>query len=65
VLANQWLGDQTHIAAQLAGQSIVLVEHDRALDKTGESINVRLTPDSLHLFDRENGAAISHGMTMA
>ncbi len=65
VLVNQWLGDQTHIAAQLAGQSIVLVEHDRAVDKTGESITVRLAPDSLHLFDRDSGAAISHGMDMA
>jgi len=65
VLANQWLGDQTHIAAQLAGQSIVLVEHDRSRDKSGESITVRLTPDSLHLFDRDSGAAISHGMAMA
>jgi len=65
VLVNQWLGDQTHIAAQLAGQSIVLVEHDRAVDKTGESITVRLAPDSLHLFDRDSGATISHGMDMA
>jgi len=65
VLANQWLGDQTHIAAQLAGQSIVLVEHDRAIDKTGESITVRLTPESLHLFDRHSGAALSHGREMA
>jgi len=65
VLANQWLGDQTHIAAELAGQSIVLVEHDRAVDKTGESITVQLTPESLHLFDRDSGAAISHGMVMA
>ncbi len=65
VLVNQWLGDQTHIAAELAGQSIVLVEHDRAFDKTGETISVQLTPDSLHLFDRHSGAAISHGTVMA
>jgi len=65
VLVNQWLGDQTHIAAELAGQPIVLVEHDRAVDKTGETIVVRLAPESLHLFDRESGNAISHGMTMA
>jgi len=65
VLANQWLGDQTHIAAELAGQSIVLVEHDRALDKKDDSIGVRLAPESLHLFDRETGVAISHGMELA
>lgn len=62
VLANQWLGDQTHIAAELAGQSIVLVEHDRALDKKGESIAVRLAPENLHLFDRDTENALSHGM---
>jgi len=65
VLVNQWLGDQTHIAAELAGQSIVLVEHDRAIDKAGENIMVRLAPESLHLFDCDSGAAISHGMAMA
>jgi len=44
---------------------IVLVEHDRALDKKDDSIGVRLAPESLHLFDRETGAAISHGMELA
>jgi multiple sugar transport system ATP-binding protein len=65
VVANQWLGDQTHIAATLAGRSIVLVEHDRALDKTGDDIAIRLDPANLHLFDRDTGNAISHGMELA
>ncbi len=65
VTANQWLGDQTHIAASFAGGSLVLVEHDRASLKTGEAIHVDLAPDSLHIFDTESGKAISHGQELA
>ncbi len=65
VIANQWLGDQTHIAAMLAGQPLVLVEHDRAFDETGNDISVRLAPESIHLFDYATGDAISHGMELA
>jgi multiple sugar transport system ATP-binding protein len=65
VTANQWLGDQTHIAASFAGGSIVLVEHDRANLKSGDTIHIELAPDALHFFDAETGAAISHGRELA
>ncbi len=65
VVANHWLGDQSHIAATLAGQSVILVEHDRAPDKSGDEIYIKLDPDNIHLFDRESGAAISHGAELA
>lgn len=65
VLANQWLGDQTHIAASFAGGTIVLVEHDRARLDEGETIRVQLKPDDLHIFDPDSGKAISHGRGMA
>jgi multiple sugar transport system ATP-binding protein len=65
VIANQWLGDQSHIAASFAQGSIVLVEHDRADVAVGEAINVRLAPKDLHVFDKETGAALSHGAKMA
>ena len=65
VMANQWLGDQSHIAASFAGGTIVLVEHDRADVSVGEAINVRLAPEDLHVFDTDTGAAISHGVQMA
>jgi multiple sugar transport system ATP-binding protein len=61
VSANQWLGDQTHIAADFAGGSLVLVEHDRTRLDLGETISVRIDPQNLHVFDSESGAAISHG----
>lgn len=65
VIANQWLGDQSHIAARFAGGTLVLVEHDRADVAVGDTIKVRLTPDDLHFFDAETGAAISHGVQLA
>jgi multiple sugar transport system ATP-binding protein len=65
VIANQWLGDQTHIAARLGDESLVLVEHDRTRLNRGDVIHVELAPDALHFFDAETGAAISHGRELA
>jgi multiple sugar transport system ATP-binding protein len=65
VAVNQWLGDQSHIAADFAGQSIILVEHDRALDKPGDRLSLHIDPSSLHLFDPVSGMAISHGDSLA
>ena len=61
VVANQWLGDQSHIAAHFAGKSIVLVEHDRAALSEGQRIHVRINPEDLHVFDPASGMALSHG----
>jgi multiple sugar transport system ATP-binding protein len=65
VVANQWLGDQSHIAASFAEGTIVLVEHDRANLDVGEAISVQLRPEDLHVFDAQSGAAISHGSSLA
>jgi len=65
VSANQWLGDQTHIAADFAGGSLVLVEHDRTRLDRGAPINVSIDPKNLHVFDQASGKAISHGMELA
>jgi multiple sugar transport system ATP-binding protein len=61
VSASQWLGDQTHIAAELAGGSLVLVEHDRANLKRGDAIKVAIEPKDLHVFDPDSGVALTHG----
>lgn len=65
VLTNQWLGDQSHIAAAFANGNLVLVEHDRARVGIGEEIRVELDPADLHVFDLESGKAISHGQELA
>lgn len=65
VTASQWLGDQTHIAADFANRSIVLVEHDRAGVAPGDTIQLRLDPAHLHFFNADNGMAIAHGQELA
>jgi multiple sugar transport system ATP-binding protein len=65
VTANQWLGDQSHIAASFAGKSIILVEHDRAPLRIGDAINVEIRPEDLHVFDANTGQALSHGQELA
>lgn len=65
VLSNQWLGDQSHIAAEFAGTTLVAVEHDRAHVEVGEDILVTLAPEELHVFDAATGAAIAHGGSLA
>jgi multiple sugar transport system ATP-binding protein len=65
VVANQWLGDQSHIAASFAGKTIVLVEHDRAVLSEGEPIRVEIRPQDLHVFDPQSGLALSHGNELA
>ena len=65
VVANQWLGDQSHIAASFAGKTIVLVEHDRARMFEGQSIHVQINLEDLHVFDPATGAALSHGHVLA
>nr|WP_319383639.1 ABC transporter ATP-binding protein [uncultured Roseibium sp.] len=65
VFANQWLGDQTHIAARFAGGSIVSVVHDLALPKPGDRISVAISADDLHIFDTRSGDALSHGGQLA
>jgi multiple sugar transport system ATP-binding protein len=58
--ANQWLGDQTHLAAEFAGGALVTVEHERNRAAVGDTIRVAFAPEDLHFFDRESGAAIVH-----
>ncbi|WP_333870048.1 TOBE domain-containing protein, partial [Cypionkella sp.] len=65
VIANQWLGDQSHIAASFAGASIVLVEHDRAALAEGDAICIKIAPADLHVFDAKTGQALSHGQELA
>ena len=65
VVSNQWLGDQSHIAAEFAGGTLVAVEHDRADVPVGATIAIRLAPDDLHIFDPDTGAAIAHGGALA
>ncbi len=65
VVANQWLGDQTHISTSFAGSNLVIVEHDRVRLNKGDEISVAIAADDLHLFDSETWVALSHGRNVA
>ncbi len=65
VSVNQWLGDQTQIATDFAGGTMVLVEHDRVRLAPGEEIGLKLDAGALHVFDAESGQALSHGPELA
>lgn len=65
VAVSQWLGDQTHIAADFAGETMVLVEHDRVRLAQGDAIGLKLDANSLHVFDADTGGAVTHGPELA
>lgn len=65
VVANQWIGDQTHLAAECAGRLIVAVEHGPVSARPGDAVRFEVRADDLHLFDTASGAAVAHGGTLA
>lgn len=65
VVSNQWLGDQSHLATEVAGRLMVAVSHSPIAVKTGETVTYRVDLADLHVFDAESGAEISHGLEPA
>jgi multiple sugar transport system ATP-binding protein len=61
VLSNQWLGDQSHIAAEVAGITAVSVAHKRIAADIGDPVAFSVAANDLHIFDAETGAALAHG----
>ena len=61
VAAAQWLGDQTHVAADFAGGSVVTVEHARVRLRPGDAVRLSFGAADLHVFDAESGVALVHG----
>jgi multiple sugar transport system ATP-binding protein len=65
VVSCQWLGDQTHVAVEVAGRTVVSVSHERVSQKTGSEIELNVAAGDLHLFDAASGNAIAHGGDLA
>jgi multiple sugar transport system ATP-binding protein len=65
VISCQWLGDQTHVAVEVGGRTIVSVTHERVQKKPGTDITVHIDPAGLHIFDTTTGQALAHGGAMA
>ncbi len=61
MVSNQWLGDQSHLAFEVAGRLMVAVSHSPIAVKAGDTVAYRVAAADLHVFDAASGAAISHG----
>jgi multiple sugar transport system ATP-binding protein len=61
VSSCQWLGDQTHIAAELGTMTVVSVSHDKLRLPAGQELLLSIQPNDLHLFDTDTGRALAHG----
>jgi multiple sugar transport system ATP-binding protein len=61
VVSNQWLGDQAHVAAEVAGRLVVAVAHQRVPARSGEEIPFSFAARDLHVFDAVSGVALAHG----
>jgi multiple sugar transport system ATP-binding protein len=65
VVACQWLGDQTHVAADVVGRTAVSVAHEHVIAPIGSDIELSVAAGDLHLFDPASGKAIAHGRALA
>jgi multiple sugar transport system ATP-binding protein len=61
VISCQWLGDQTHVAVEVGGRTVVSVSHDKVSEKSGSDIALSMNAGDLHIFDPDSGAALAHG----
>jgi multiple sugar transport system ATP-binding protein len=65
VLSNQWLGDQTHVAAQVAGRTIVAVAHRRVEARVGAALPFDVAARDQPNLEAASGRAIAHGGSLA
>ncbi|MBL8906027.1 MAG: ABC transporter ATP-binding protein [Rhizobiales bacterium] len=61
VISCQWLGDQTHVAVDIGGRTVVSVSHARVDKQPGNEIGLSALAADLHIFDAETGRAVAHG----
>ena len=61
VVSNQWLGDQSHLALDVAGKLMVTVAFSEVAAARGDSLRYEIPSAKLHVFDSETGKAVSHG----
>jgi multiple sugar transport system ATP-binding protein len=59
VASNQWLGDQSHIAGECAGNMLIAVTPNRIAARPGDVVQFALEPRHLHLFGAD-GSCIRH-----
>jgi multiple sugar transport system ATP-binding protein len=62
IISNHWLGDQTHLALDIGGSTVIGVADKPVEARLGDKLPVRFPLDALHLFDAESGRALLHGL---
>jgi len=65
IVSNQWLGDQSHLAMEVAGKLMVAVSHAPIPAKVGQRLRFGVSASDLHVFDASTAAALSHGLEAA
>ncbi|HKI17779.1 MAG TPA: TOBE domain-containing protein, partial [Isosphaeraceae bacterium] len=65
VVSNQWLGDQSHLAMEVAGKLMVAVTHAPIPARVGDNMQFGVSASDLHVFDVNTAVAISHGLEAA
>jgi multiple sugar transport system ATP-binding protein len=65
VVSNQWLGDQSHLALDVAGKLMVAVSQAEVPATRGDTLRYQISSSRLHVFDPETTRAISHGKEAA
>jgi multiple sugar transport system ATP-binding protein len=65
VMSNQWLGDQSHIAMEVAGKLLVAVSHAPIAARRGDTLRYSIAASDLHVFDPATTRAVSHGLEAA
>lgn len=59
VVSNQWLGDQSHVAGDCAGNLLIAVTPSRVAARPGDLVSLALEPRHLHIFGAD-GACVRH-----
>ncbi|MGH7121199.1 MAG: ABC transporter ATP-binding protein [Acetobacteraceae bacterium] len=65
VISNHWLGDQAHVALDLAGHLVVVVSHQRVSCVVGTETSLGVGAEDVHLFEARSGRALLHGANSA
>jgi multiple sugar transport system ATP-binding protein len=65
LVSNQWLGDQSHLALDVAGKLMVTVVFSELAAGRGDALRYEIPSAKLHVFDSDSGKALSHGPEVA
>nr|WP_198557016.1 ABC transporter ATP-binding protein [Enterovibrio nigricans] len=65
VLANQWLGDQTHFSIRIAEHSLIAISHERSPLRPGDDARVQIDQRQLHFFDPLSGSRLTESSCSA